>query len=83
MAEGASLTRDVAQTSPARAREILRESRKPVAETTTPADLDVASPPTPPKRARRNWKRPLMFALLPVALAGTLGALPVALLVRD
>lgn len=24
--------------------------------------------PFPPKRARRNWKRPLLFALLPVAL---------------
>ncbi len=67
MAEGASLTRGVMQTSPARVREIAREAPKPAPETTAPADLAAASPP-PPKRARRNWKRPLLFALLPLAL---------------
>jgi membrane fusion protein (multidrug efflux system) len=43
------------------------EAEAPIAPETSEA---VAPPAQKPARARRNWRRPLLFALLPIALAG-------------
>ena len=77
MADGASIHRipaDAASVAspgaPAR-REALRELRKPEAESPAlkPAAVAEEAPrPVVVKRPKRGWKRPLMFALLPVAL---------------
>ena len=58
MAEATTALRNFDETKPS----ARREPRPPAAPSEAPVEL--AAPP----RRRRNWKRPLLFALLPIAL---------------
>jgi len=51
------------------AQEAARELRKPLAEVDAPIVAEPApSAPTPTRQPKRNWRRPLLFAVLPAAL---------------
>jgi len=63
MAEANAALRSVDEAAPAGRRDPVAEPRKVALEAPPPRNEN-ASPP----RRRRNWKRPLLFSLLPVAL---------------
>ncbi len=72
MADGNAVHRLSSERTAAAGNPPVRELRRPPDEAEAPIapETTEAVPPAPqkPARARRNWRRPLLFALLPIAL---------------